>query len=312
MNAVTKQSATMDVFVFSFNRGQFLRNCIRSVQTHWPRVNITVVDDRSDDKETQAVLSELKAEGVQVLLAPEKSFTKRHGGLYNNMQLALEIATERSTEYALFLQDDMQVVRDIDEADTDYIPAFFNEYPQAAFLHPLFLKGARKRRDQAITYLSGKLPVYFRKKRENKTPRGISYSDCFIAHIPRLRQASWQFQGSEVSNARQAERLFGDMGFMLHPIAMYLPEVPVYRGKRKTRWVELAQERGGESPNAFLPLHGAALKRLKERNVKQQLPVAEHYLKTTRAAKKPFRYSQINAFPVLRVLHKIEQIIKKR
>lgn len=312
MSEVAKQNSKIEVFIFSFNRARFLSNCIQSLQKHWPAVMITVVDDRSDDKDTQTLLRDLPKENVQVIIAPEKSADNRHGGLYNNMQLALDTAAQRGSEQVLFLQDDMQVVRDIEKADTDYIQAFFTEYQGSAFLQPLFLKGARKRRDEAITYLDKKFPTYFRKKRKNKSPRGIAYADCFIGHVPRLQQANWQFQGSEVSNAYQAESLFDNMGFMLHPIAMYLPEVPVYRGKKKTLGVRLAEARGGEEPNAYLPLNQEQLERLQQRNLNQQLPVAEDFLQTTRKAKKPFRYSQINTFPMLRVLHKIEQILQTR
>ncbi|MCH8492849.1 MAG: glycosyltransferase family 2 protein [Idiomarina sp.] len=301
------------VFIFSYNRGDFLRNCVDSVLRHIPGALITVIDDHSNDTDTQHYLANLPS-GVR-LHQPEQHEHARHGGLYNNMQAALELAnaaqgnTADATELALFLQDDMQVVRDVSADDWQNIHGFYQQYPNAAFLNPLFLKGARKARDVRITRLAADYPVYFRHYPAKANPRGISYADAMILHIPRLIKAQWQFIQGETENAEQAQRLFGKMGFMLHPFAMFLPEVPVFRGKQKTKAVKRAEALGGTTPNRFNSMSENEVEALKARDVARKLPVAEYYLHTERPAKIPFRYSQINVYPVLRLWHKLEQAL---
>jgi hypothetical protein len=45
--------------IFSFNRGQLLDNCVRSVEKFSPDTPIAVFDDASDDPETLRVLREV-------------------------------------------------------------------------------------------------------------------------------------------------------------------------------------------------------------------------------------------------------------
>ncbi|MCL4410509.1 MAG: glycosyltransferase [Gammaproteobacteria bacterium] len=299
----------LHVYVFSYNRGDFLANCIASIQRHLNDVAVWVVDDRSNDADTQAYLADLP-EGVG-LLQSQAHESSRHGGLYNNMQMALEHAASKGAELALFLQDDMQVVRDVAADDQANVEGFFAHFANAAFLNPLFLKGMRKRRDQRITQLAEDYPVYFRHYPEKSNPRGISYADAVIAHVPRLTAANWQFANDETVNAEQADKLFGKMGMMLHPFAMFLPEVPVFRGKKKSWAVAKAEQLRGTQPNRFFGMTGRQIAALKERDVATVLPVAEDYLVTERDAKRPFTYSQINVYPWLRVIHKISQKLAK-
>lgn len=296
----------MDIFVFSYNRGAFLRNCIDSLLRHTRNSRICIVDDHSDCPDTRAYLANLPA-GVELLYGQTKDGA-RHGGLYNNMQLALDNC---QNELIFFIQDDMQVVRDIDDEDLQYIDGFFTHYPKAAFLHPMFLRGRRNRRDRRITRLQTDFPVYFREQPEKKNHRDLTYVDGVIAHAGRLKAANWQFVEGEAANADQAAPLFGKMGIWPFPVAMFLPEAPVYRGKHKTWAVSKAEQRAGTTPKAFLPMSQEQLHRLRQRNL-DELPVAEDFLQCNTPVKRPFHYSVVNVYPILRALHKIEQFLSKR
>lgn len=295
------------ICIFSYNRGAFLQNCINSVLQYAPQCRLSVFDDNSNDEATKQVLAALPA--TINLYQPDTHSSQRHGGLYANMQWALDLAAQG--EYLLFIQDDMQLVRPLRDEDNQYITQYFDTFTQAAFLNPVFLKGQRASRDKRITQLSAEFPVYFRHYPTKKHPRGLSYADVVIAHVDRLRQHSWQFSDSEVTNAVQAQQHFGAMGFMLHPFVMFLPQVPVYRGKRKSYAVTLAQRWSGEQPKSFLPLNQTQLNQLLQRNP-EVLPVAEQFLHCIDPKiKRPFQYSAVNAYPLLRVLHKIEQWLKR-
>lgn len=296
-------SGSLAACVFSYNRGAFLRHCVDSLRRHAAPLPVTVVDDGSDDPETQAVLRSLP-DGVRRLDAGAGAGgAQRHGGLYANMQRALD---DCSAEHLLFLQDDMQLVRPLRGADLDYIRAFFAHYPRAAFLNPVFLKGQRARRDRRVTRLQPDFPAYFRVDPANKA-RGYAYADVVIAHVGRLRAAGWRFVPGEVANAEQAARAFGPMGFMAHPFVMFLPEVPVYRGQRMTWAVARAQRLGGAQPKGYAALDEAELAAFLARDL-SVLPVAEHFLRCSDPrVRRPFQYSAVNAYPALRVLHKLQQ-----
>jgi glycosyltransferase involved in cell wall biosynthesis len=295
----------LQIFVFSYNRADFLRNCVESILQCAGDCPVTVVDDNSDDEATRAYLANLPA-GVR-LLQPDVSSKGRHGGLYNNMQLALDHAN--STDAMLIIQDDMQLVRPLSEDDYRYIESFFNRFSTAAFLGPVFLKGRRHHRNRRITRLASDFPVYFRHYRFKKDHRGLNYGDVAVAHVGRLREAGWQFKQGEVANAEVAAATFGEMGYMAHPFVMYLPQVPVYRGKRRSLAVTLAERRSGSSPKSLLIMTGEQNAAFKERPL-TDLPVAENYLQCRDAGvKRPFHYTVVNAYPLLRMLHKLELLM---
>lgn len=289
---------SLSVYIFSYNRGDFLAHALASVQQMMPDATVKIVDDHSDDSETRAFLSQC---GVPVLY-PQSADKSRHGGLYQNMQQALD---DCATTYCLFLQDDMQIVRPVDAQDYTYIDDFFTVFPEAAFLNPVFLKGQRTKRDARITQVSNEFPVYFRHYPEKSHPRGISYADVVIAHNSRLKARDWQFEQGEVASAERAMALFGPMGMMRNPFVMFLPQVPVFRGKYKTWPVRLAERYAGNEPKAFVPMREDEVAALRERKM-SQLPVAEHYLMTCdKRIKKPFQYSVVNVYPLLRLCHKL-------
>jgi glycosyltransferase involved in cell wall biosynthesis len=287
-----------EVFIFSYNRGTFLQNCIESVEAYWPNAKLTIVDDNSDDEQTLEVLKRYQSNVV----SPESSLQQRHGGLYRNMQYALDLSDSDSC--CLFLQDDMQLVRPVRMEDEKYIHDFFDAYQNAAFLNPVFLKGARARRDKRITHLAEDFMVYFRHYPQKKNHRGLTYSDVVIAHTARLRKASWSFEEDEIINANKANGLFGRMGFMLNPFVMFLPEVPVYRGKKVSFSQRIAQWIYGDKPNGFVPLSKSGLEQLFHRSP-SVLPVAEDYLQTQRPAKRPFVYSLVKKHTIFRLIEKL-------
>lgn len=291
---------SLAIYIFSFNRGAFLANAISSCQLNAPEASITVVDDNSSDVATVDFLQKLP-DGV-ALIQPEKIKDARHGGLYNNMQRALGDA---QSDYVLFLQDDVQLVRPLAQDDYQYIEDFFTHFSSKAFLNPVFLKGQRHKRDNRITYLHADFPCYFRDYPEKKRSTGLTYSDIVIVHRQRLVDQDWQFAASEKDSASKAKALFGEMGFMAHPFVMYLPQVPVYRGKVKTSAVALAEKWSGTEPKRFLEKSSEFWQQFKQRDL-SQLPVAETFLNCCdEKISKPYQYSAVNAYPLLRVWHKL-------
>ena len=93
-----------------------------------------IYDDGSD-------LSEMKNflfENSDLVGARLKGLDSKHGGLYANMQSALDEAQE---DYVLLMQDDTQIVRKMEQEDLEAINRAFEAFPTAAFLSLMFLMG---------------------------------------------------------------------------------------------------------------------------------------------------------------------------
>ena len=133
--------------IFSYNRGRFLRNCVDSIRACAPNgTTISIFDDDSDDPETLQYLAE--AESHCEILKPQDKGTIKHGGLYLNMQLALEHYAD--AQLICFLQDDTQVVRPISEEEVNGWHALFSKDSNVGFVHPCFIRGV----DQKTTCIS--------------------------------------------------------------------------------------------------------------------------------------------------------------
>ncbi|NNE62520.1 MAG: glycosyltransferase, partial [Gammaproteobacteria bacterium] len=133
--------------IFSFNRGTFLRNCIQSIENCAGQSKIIVFDDNSDDPETVEVLQDIKAR--HTLVQPGHSSQHHLGGLYGNMQSALEYC--RDEDLVCYLQDDTQLVRPLTAHTITAINGAFDRLPRLGFLHPCFVKGIN--RSRGATYL---------------------------------------------------------------------------------------------------------------------------------------------------------------
>jgi glycosyltransferase involved in cell wall biosynthesis len=133
----------LKTYVFSYNRGRFLENAVASVFRCMKNPDVTVIDDGSTDAETISILARLSA-GARVERKSHRDGA-RLGALYANMQTALDEA--RSDEMVLFIQDDTQLVRPVDDTDYDYVQMYFAGAPDRAFLLPTFIRGVASAED---------------------------------------------------------------------------------------------------------------------------------------------------------------------
>lgn len=296
-------------YVFSYNRGPFLRHCVDSIKRYSPGSEITIIDDGSNDPETLDILSQYAAH--HRVLRQTKDKIAKLGGLYRNLQIALDDFS--SGEIFAFVQDDCQIVRNLRPEDDTYILEYFQNYPDAAFLNPHFLKGIRKRGILRAIHLDREFPAYFYDFSERWKDRSVTmyYTDICIGHAPRLRSRGFRFQSDETTTAMHARRLFSKMGTMAYPFVMSLPQVPIYRGKQKTWAVHQAEKRLGTKPKAFEPWSNHESEAFFKRDL-QTLPFAEDFLKCSGAPPRvPFVKESVNVFPLLRVLHKVELKARK-
>jgi glycosyltransferase involved in cell wall biosynthesis len=291
--------------VFSFNRGRFLENCVRSIEQCVPDASIIVFDDDSNDPATQEVLSDIDRN--HQVLKPGNVSTHKLGGLYGNMQSALEYCSEAST--VCFLQDDMQVVRPLSAEEIGAIEARFDADEALAFIQPCFLKGSNRERNESIMAYDEAAGLYFR------APSGQSagryFSAVSITRPQRLLSKGWQFARSEPENDRQAQGLFGRMGHLFAPFAMWLPEVPAYRGKKKTLALRIAEKRRACGLYPFQIMSSQAVEAMYSRSA-EVLPVAEDFVTCENdRLPKPWCYYPMQGSRWLKKLNTLELALRR-
>ncbi len=295
----------MIVCIFSFNRGQFLAHCVESVERCAPNWQICVMDDDSNDSRTLEVLEQLRVKH-RVINAKEVP-GRKHGGLYPNMQTALE--TFASEDLMLFLQDDMQMVRPLLAEDEELIRQYFQIDASAGFLQPCFLKRSTRERDQKTLKYNFENKLYIRENSDQSA--GIHYSDILLASPAKLLAANWRFAESEPENDRQAARVFGKLGHLFAPFAMWLPEVPAYRGKGKTLALKIAENRRQCGLYPFDYMSEAEVKKLFERPA-SELPIAEDFLRNIEPdLEQPWVYYPFQGSRWLKKLNSLELALRR-
>lgn len=295
----------MTFCVFSYNRGRFLKNCVESVKRCVPEAEIVIFDDNSTDPETRDYLA--RAASFSRVMGPEKEGEIKHGGLYHNMNSALQLCHDRSL--VCFLQDDTQVVRPVSGSELRQVARLFESHPELGFLHPCFIRGIDLKK-RPVTPLKGPETSLFYRQDSGQSS-GTHYSDLVIFQPRRLIDYGWHFQQSEPDNNRQARELFSMMAYMWLPFAMWLPEVPAYRGKHKTLGLKLAErkKRVGFFPFRLWTEEDVVDAR---ENAASQLPVAEDCLSCVpQDPPKPWTYNPLTGLRFYKQLNNIEVAVRR-
>lgn len=298
-------SARLLFCVFSFNRGRFLEHCITTIEQCVPSADIVIFDDGSYDQDTREVLSRLAQK--HDVLQPGNQSTHKLGGLYRNMQSALEYSADRSL--VCFLQDDMQVVRPLTNKEIAGFDRTFDEHPDLAFLHPCFLKGVNRKRDVSTLDLDTGIGCY--RRGNTGQSAGQYFSAILITRPSRLLDKSWLFRRNEPENDQQARQHFERIGHLYAPFAMWLPEVPAYRGKRKTLALKMAERKKGCGLFPYNIMDAQKVRALYARppNV---LPIAEDFLEcTNNMLPTPWGYYPMQGSRWLKKLNSLELAIRR-
>lgn len=291
--------------IFSYNRGEFLRNAVRSIH-RLTSSQVCVIDDDSDDPTTRTILASLE-ESCQVLRGSASAGGK-HGALYANMQRALDALGE--AELLCFLQDDMQMLRAPGDEELEAFATHCNDPGAPAFLQPCFLKGWTRDVDRRTLVASGDAAYYVRE--ESGASVGRYYSDVCIFSPRRLLADGWRFAPSEPMNERQAAALYPPMGQLRAPFLMWLPGGPAWRGKRKTFALRYAERVSACGFYPYQTLGADAERRLLDRDL-TVLPVAEDFLalEGETSLQRPWRYYPLQGRRLLKRLNSLELALRR-
>jgi len=297
----------MDICVFSFNRGEFLQNCVASIERCLPGCMLTVFDDNSDDPLTLQVLAAIADRHTVVQPHAAVEGATKHGGLYVNMQAALE--HQQPGSIVCFLQDDMQVVRPVSAAEIDTLREYLVQAPVAGFLQPAFLKGCNRHSDGPLTRIATNSPGYHVDRLASSA--GAWYSDVLIASTDKLRAANWAFLQRESGNERQARETLDQIVYLKNPFAAWLPLAPAYRGKTRTLALRYAEKSCGAGFYPIREMSADEARAFVDRDA-AVLPYAEDFLTVTDGAvPEPWIYHPLQGRRWLKTLNSIELKLRR-
>ncbi|TQE99417.1 MAG: glycosyltransferase [Spiribacter salinus] len=296
----------MEIFVFSYNRGRYLRNCLESIVRHAPGTAVTIYDDASDDPEVLRVLDDYRQHcRIESNDNPQRGHYV--GGLYANMNRAL---AEANTDVALFIQEDMQLTRDITDTDIDYLHRFFDTYPDAVELHTGFLKGRQRTKKKEAIEIDRAVPVYFR----SPTGKGsIYFSAVGVLNVGRLNRDGYTFSAYEADNDRRIGERYHRMGISPYPWMMWLPFSEASKFRSKGLMQRYAEWRTGAGFYPYRSMNAEETRALFDRDV-AELPYAEDWLDPVGMnMTPPWNFSDAAKFvPLTRKLLKFRKRLRQR
>ena len=262
------------IYVFSFNRGQFLENCLKSLDVCASGFPVKVIDDQSDDPYTRAVLEKYRQKLNVVTVGEAEISEHKTGGLYNNMRFAFNDARDAGKRFVLFLQDDMQLVRPMLPQDIIGAEAFFEANSNAAELHTCFMKRFFASRDEQLTEPDVSGEAYLR---PSDYPGFSGFSAVGLFDIKRVEQLFGELQQGEYANNEFAQKHNIQMGISTRPFMMWLPYPISHRGKTRNIPLQLVESVAGCGFYPYQIMTDDTVSQLLERP-QERRPYAEDWL----------------------------------
>lgn len=271
---VESSLADIKIYVFSFNKGVFLENCLRSVEICGADCEVVVIDDQSDDKKTQEVLDSFSDKFPRLVVGEANEVEHKTGGLYNNMNFAFSDARKKGFRYVLFLQDDMQLVRPIVEDDILLADRFFTANENCTELHTCFMKRYYLERDEQLTEIDDSCTAYLR---PSDYPGFSGFSAVGLFDVSRFFGLFGSLKQGEYFNNEFAQNNNIQMGISTMPFMMWLPYPISYRRKKRSIPLRIIELFGGCGYYPYSVMSGSEINTLVNRNIEKR-PYAEEWL----------------------------------
>lgn len=268
------------IYVFSYNRGQFLENCLNSIAACASQYPVFLVDDNSDDEVTLEIIENFQ-DRVEQLSPKNGEIEHKTGGLYANMKQALFHAKDARYQFALFIQDDMQLVRAITDTDIKHVENYFASQNNSAQLQTCFMKRYLLERDTKHTALNSNQTAYIR----NTNFQGFTgFSAVGLFKPQKFFELFGDLKQGEYSNNHYARENDIAMGWSTRPFMMWLPYPISHRGKQRNIPLQVIESVGGCGyyPYSIMSKEKAA-NLLKDG--KSNFPFAEDWLEPTNLGK---------------------------
>lgn len=228
----------MTFVIFSFNRAEYLLNSVLSVLRNAHPNRIIVYDDYSDCKRTQDTLEILSMIPLVEIQQPKTHRMAYHGGLYNNMNDVLY--NQASERFAVFMQDDMQIVRSMTESENKKHTDLMRE-TNLQFLYTCFLKGVNRARDEGELTPVGSPVNYYKRTPLDSGSQSVC-SDVGLMDLEALRYASWSWGDNRSEHIERAKKKYLSAAVAAYPFMMFLPSPKSYK-YRQSGFSHLISER---------------------------------------------------------------------
>ncbi|MCP1677155.1 hypothetical protein J2T57_004329 [Natronocella acetinitrilica] len=192
------------------------------------------------------------------------------------MNFAINHCKDAGTKYALFIQDDMQVVRSIAARDLAEVENFFDANEQAIQLQTCFLKKEFQHRDATMMTLLATGSAYVR---EDDYPEGghAYFSAVGVFHVERLINRLETLRDTEDKNNELCKKLGIKIGWSATPFMMYLPNPISYRGRQRTLALRASEWLAGSGFYPYQPMSADITNRFLTRDY-SEIPYAEDWL----------------------------------
>ncbi len=186
------------IYIFSFNRWQFLDNCVRSVERNFKSPKITIVDDNSDDPETIKYLEQLDQKHRVISPHSEETPTK-YKNLYNNKNWVMDEAKKLNYDYIIMMPEDSQIVRSFLGSDEKQIKKLFDSTENVFQCFPFFVEKVYR-----YANFEKKLQLLddcrFFIKKNNVISNRLNYSDFGIINVDKFFSLLGKYKSSEKLN----------------------------------------------------------------------------------------------------------------
>lgn len=281
--------ASLLIAVMGYNRGDYLAVAVDSIERNAPGIPLVIVDDGSTDPATVALLERLGTR--HRILISSTSPGRAHwrslgglGGLAENMNAVIELATREGFAAVFFIQDDQQLVRPLDAGFFEETTQVFRSDRAIAQVLPLFFRGL---------YTKAALRARYPIDRANGIyDIGFGIADTGILHLGRSNAKGFRFGTTENLSGQKARALGMRFVHVKNPVVMFMPWPATTRDHPDV----VRQLNLGVHP--FLDMGEEEVARLRANPI-DVYPVAEEILKTREPLRRPWWYTMVTDATVL-------------
>jgi len=268
-------------YVFSYNRGIFLKNCVDSLEKYASKYfDLTIIDDFSDDEETKKLLKQYSKK-YRIIYPPVKYKNRHTGNFYANMNYAFKDASKANAELILFIEDDMQIVREVHQEDISRINNFFEKNPKSVQLYINFFKKCNISYKKNIIFDEDSKVAYFR---DDQHPLNSHYCSNGIFNSKRVSDFIGNLEDKLAVNEKKLKEKGCKMGFYMYPFMMWLPMLVSYRDKKTNRFHKIKEFFANAGYYPYDEMSQETQSKLLKHKA-ENIPYAEDYLKPEKVHK---------------------------
>ena len=278
----------MTIVIFSHERPRQLEVAVESALEVGGDLPVIVVDDNSRTQDMRVTLLRLARHNRVVVYRRQNLLRgwNQRGGFYPNIRFALRIV---QTPFALLMEDDQQIVREIHPAELKEIAETLQQL-KSPFMGVTFAHN----KSAFVPALVAVRQDLFAKSAQ------AAYSTNAIVHIARLREMGFRIGPSAQATDAAAAAYFGPHPVWPVPLLAYRVST---HGYRFGRTVGDSQTKEEAAASRYFPLHPSTVQRM--RSMVPEVPTVKEFLSTQGSVNLPVSFvlpSSRKRKPVLRRL----------